>query len=474
MTTQDAVWGTLPTETANERVAAPALSPVTITVVAGLILGTAFGGGAAIAAALGALCLWAITGPQRIIQAIVLAVIITSANPELGLAEGPAILMRWLLLGVCLGAVFLTLLLTRRQLRLCGYHVVAVLYLIVMSFFTALTSYNVPISLMKLISYCLVTGTIAVAFAILWEEELEALRRWFDNFWYGFILATLFFAVTPYGYLLNGDLQGSIYNPQPFSVICVFGFVWFAYRYVTSPDQRRLILAALAALLAFIAASASRTALLALVVSVLIPAAIFLTIRVRALDGAVRLLLSPGALAIYVVTMVVLMFSTIDLGQMVHDMVRKYEDTTSFVEAFQAARGRVIYQSWVNFLEHPVFGIGFGIPSSLDVTNITVDPIFGLPISSSVEKGNIYSAVLEETGFIGTAFFVMIIITLFTAPGVVAASIPILIAGLAVNLGEAIFFSMGGVGLLLWVMVGFAGSFTAAPSVRTDPTPDAY
>ncbi len=446
----------------------PALSVTTIGLVTALIIGTAFGGGAAISGALAVLCLWSLLGPRQVIQSLVIATIITSAYPDLGFAEGPYTLMRWLLLAVCLGAVSATLVLTRRQLHLCAYHVVAILFLIVMSFLTALTSYNVSIALMKLLSFSLITGMIAIAFAILTEDEMESLQGWFDNFWYGFILATAFFAVTPYGYLLNGDLQGSIYNPQPFSVISVFGFVWFSYRYVTCPGRRSLILASLAVLMLFILMSASRTALFAVLVSVLLPAAIFLTLRTRALDAGLRLLLSPGALAIYVTSMAVLMFSTIDVGQIIDDIIRKYENTTNVAEAFQAARGRVIYESWLNFLEHPLFGIGFGIPSSLDVTNVTVDPILGLPISSSVEKGNIYSAVLEETGIIGTIFFVAMVIALFRGPAVVAASVPILVAGFAVNLGEAIFFSMGGVGLLLWVMFGFAGSFRRAPDRHDD------
>ena len=101
-------------------------------------------------------------------------------------------------------------------------------------------------------------------------------------------------------------------------------------------------------------------------------------------------------------------------------------------------------------------GIGFGIESEPKQLMVTTTGALGLPTSASVEKGFLPSAVLEETGIIGA----ILVIVLFGAlirpllrqmnPEIFAVAISCLL----VNVGEMVFFSIGGPGIYFWVQVG--------------------
>jgi len=75
-------------------------------------------------------------------------------------------------------------------------------------------------------------------------------------------------------------------------------------------------------------------------------------------------------------------------------------------ELFYLSRGWRILMSIENFLQHPLIGIGFGVPTyPEDLWRILYDPIFNLPISAPVEKSFFFSGILEEFGLIGTVSF---------------------------------------------------------------------
>jgi hypothetical protein len=115
-------------------------------------------------------------------------------------------------------------------------------------------------------------------------------------------------------------------------------------------------------------------------------------------------------------------------------------------------------RSMANFWEKPITGIGFGAPS---------DPIrfarqlergpYGIPLSASVEKGFMPTAVLEETGLIGAVLTIALLIFLFMP----AVQHPdptlfwVMATCLLLNLGEMVFFSVGGMGFFFWFVMMF-------------------
>lgn len=143
------------------------------------------------------------------------------------------------------------------------------------------------------------------------------------------------------------------------------------------------------------------------------------------------------------------------------------DEMGSLYEEFLHCRGFLILRSWRNFQEYPLTGIGFGVGSEPSAFKIRRDPILGLPIGASVEKGFTIVAVLEETGVLGFAAFVLFINSLLKQALSVRRSLPVyalVFSCVLVNFGEAIFFALGGSGILVWLLLGYAGRTKEAAS----------
>jgi hypothetical protein len=111
-----------------------------------------------------------------------------------------------------------------------------------------------------------------------------------------------------------------------------------------------------------------------------------------------------------------------------------------------------------NIQDNPVTGIGFQLASIPKRLQVVTDPYLGLPIQAPVEKGNIFTAIVEENGILGAIGF---IIFLFILAKRAKRNKPIEIlalftAALATNIGEATFFSFGGMGLFIWLIIGLS------------------
>jgi hypothetical protein len=127
----------------------------------------------------------------------------------------------------------------------------------------------------------------------------------------------------------------------------------------------------------------------------------------------------------------------------------------SIGDAFQLSRLELIDQSMENFRKNPMMGIGFGAPSS-EFSH--VEEFGGITISARAEKGFLPAAILEETGIIG-ALWVSALLFVIVATQLKNGSAVLLwpmLAGIMMNLGEAMFFAMGGLGLFVWMMIGLA------------------
>ena len=115
-----------------------------------------------------------------------------------------------------------------------------------------------------------------------------------------------------------------------------------------------------------------------------------------------------------------------------------------------ASRKGQLSMMMANIAEHPWIGIGFGVSTEKGFEKSVT--LFSAP----TEKGFLPLAVLEETGLVGGAFYVMFIVMFYrhlvrqkNGPGLAMFS-----ALLGANAGEMMFFSFGGIGALMWVLVG--------------------
>jgi hypothetical protein len=124
--------------------------------------------------------------------------------------------------------------------------------------------------------------------------------------------------------------------------------------------------------------------------------------------------------------------------------------------AFEASRGFRIRELYNSFLESPWTGKGFGLETFERNLQVVYDPLLGvIPIKASVEKNFIFLAIFEETGIFGGGIIILFIIAtvyfLINYRSLLWCFV--FLAGIFVNVGEAVLFSLGGMGLFVWVIM---------------------
>lgn len=264
--------------------------------------------------------------------------------------------------------------------------------------------------------------------------------------WYLLLsLPTLF--IPSIGFARNGTgFQGLTNQPQAFGVISALLASWLIYRLwngkVGLPLPISLIYAG--ALTGSIILSEARTALLGLIVAFLFTWLIQVLRSARHLGLKILasfLLIGAGIAATQTATFAY--------------FLSKGTDASAPLEAASDSRGFLVERSLSNFQREPLLGIGFGIPSEIETAEVTYAPVLNIPISVALEKGVWVSATLEEQGVVGMGAIIILCLTLVTyaIKSGRYMGIPLLAFLLASNLGEMTMYSMGGLGLLLWLAV---------------------
>jgi hypothetical protein len=134
-------------------------------------------------------------------------------------------------------------------------------------------------------------------------------------------------------------------------------------------------------------------------------------------------------------------------------------------QIFSAARGELMGRRMETFHQHPWLGGGFGLASYGVDQDVLKSDTLGIPVSAAVEDGFLITAVLGQTGLLGllsTALLVGCIGRRVLRRG----SAPVIIlffTALLVNLGEMIFFSIGGMGSQMWMIVAFCYGSLSVP-----------
>lgn len=339
---------------------------------------------------------------------------------------------------------------------------------------------GVTIPLVSFLGVCLVNAMLAsqlpslsffktalfglMAFSTIWIWPRSGLLRewveaWFFNALTVIALLSAPLALIGMGYERNDfGFQGLLNQPQGFGIMMALLTAWQLGKMLTKRlySVSQLLLLALFAALLYM--SASRTGMLAFMLGTLAAGAIAifssrpeLRVVLTGIPPFLRLT-AAGTLAI----LSIVFFQ--GLVQGVQQVVYKGDTDSSIADNFSGSRGELIEISFENFKERPIFGKGFGIPSYFDEFLVRYDPIFGLPVSAPVEKGVLPVAVLEELGIVGGLFFLWIIYSLLrrVARNSEYHMIGLLVCALAINLGEAVLFSAGGFGLLVWLVIGMA------------------
>lgn len=327
------------------------------------------------------------------------------------------------------------------------------------------------VSILKAVSWLLVTTTLLSAWSGLPHEEREKLFR---QLYLGLVAIMVFSApllVFPLGYLRNGSgFQGILSHPQAFGpTMAILGAIAASKLFAEKkPSWQYLVVFGVSLL--FIMASEARTAGVALIIGLILAIG-----SVRMFSGQQVRTVLPGLRSrrLWALAGAVLCVGVIFAPQ-IADKVSNYISKSgragsveSIAQAYEQSRGGLIDRLVINIKENPLTGIGFGIGSEPELMIVERDPVLGLPVSAVVEKGVLPLVVVEELGIPG-ALLVFAWLFWLLRQAVLSGVTAVALIGttLLINMGESTFFSPGGLGMLILIAVCWAGSGRRCADVR--------
>lgn len=366
----------------------------------------------------------------------------------------------------------------------------------VMAFCSLVSGWYTQIALLK-IGYFLSFVTLSFAATAVLRHRRADLGEWFVSL----MLASAMFGVGAIAFNVDNNFRplridaynvvyGTMFNgafshPNVHAVYATLFVTFLAIVWLLSPYRRRwLVLPLLACWAAFIAWSASRTALVASFVGALLLVLYAKPLRTRfgwqlRPNFRRRTLVGIGVLAV-----VALLFFDAATGNSINKAISAYivkgavsdvdQQQRFSVERILTSRRGLIEFSWGNFLASPLTGIGFGVAKT---ESFRINASY---LTAPSEKGFLPTAMLEEGGLIGTAAF-LIFIGLLSRELIREHNVPGIImfwVFIATNFGEVTMFSPGGAGAFGWIMIGAsvilgdrcwtppAGHARASPGVR--------
>lgn len=429
-----------------------------------LVLALRFAGAPGAYAAYSLLILYALRGPSQGIKALFLSWFLSHLSPGLVVTPPGMEILRILCLFAALTSAVLASFKSQNALLMGRTVSGFVLFGAFCLVHSALVSYAPDVSLLKAVSFLIMT----LALSISWfsrRVDVERLQGWIF-FW----LAAIAFAsapllLLPLGYLTNGNgFQGILSQPQVFGMTMALTGAWIGGRMLRlrAFSAIDIGLAALVILMLFL--SESRGAMLAAFGGLVLSYLLARGLSLRIIRSAFKNLKHKRVFLLIVCSLFTGALFFDKVSSMIERTISKRSDNQTISSAFDASRGALISRSLQNFYANPVLGIGFGVASNPADLKVRREPVFGLPVAASVEKGNMYSAILEEVGFAGFLLFSGVLLVLLNS---ICRSgqlemVWLYFAALLVNLGEAVLFSPNGIGLLVWIVLLMATSARSA------------
>lgn len=408
------------------------------------------------------LIFWALRSHVCALQALTFSFLLGFLNPAFFPGSGLAGALRLLILGAAIARIFFDAHTGGVKWTYTLWALAAFSVMVASS--SLLFSSNPTISILKVLSFSLGVAAILMA-SQLNRGQLVYWQSWF----FTLFLVVLCLSIPTYllhsiGFAKNGrGFQGILNHPQAFAVFLCPLTTWLSCVVVTREKTEPLFFWTLLLAWFSLFASQGRTALLSVILGVfsaLLIMSLFQSHILRAMFGRLRrdkraavtlnlsLILGLGLALVY--------FPNIQQG--LSDFMSKGDDTASIDEQFHNSRGFLIERSWENFQENPLVGIGFGVPSEPNDDKGLGSDAGGIAVSAPTEKGFLPSAALEENGVLGTIFLVIFMGCLLhdCLKRRSFANLCLFLTCIFVNIGEMIFFSLGGVGLFMWLLMGLA------------------
>lgn len=374
---------------------------------------------------------------------------------------------RLALTAFCAGRCFLDVVGSKPAIRLPGYVWSLTLFCATSAVCSILSGYYVQIALLKLLNFWTGASAILLVTEVLRRRKID-MTPWFVALCWTIVLfgvaAILLGQANNYqlyrglseAQAANSLFNGAFLHPNshssfggPSVVFLLAAALFGRYR------NRWLPIVAAAVLLFFMVKSQSRSSLASAVSGILVLVmyaspvkrlgAKLLRARVR--RSALVITLGVGLIAGAVVDLAL----GGSLSRQVVSFINKSSasEKLSTEDVMKSRQGKIA-ESWQQFLESPIYGIGFQVAKSdYFRQNATL-------FTAPAEKGFLPTAVLEEGGVLGATTFVIFLVSLISSL-MMSRNVPglaVLAAVLVSSTPEVSIFAMGGAGTFLWAMVG--------------------
>ena len=269
------------------------------------------------------------------------------------------------------------------------------------------------LSLLKLLLYYCGSSFIILSFSFI--NNLKNILSWLYALCLNLIILSLIIYIFAFEIGVHYSwgiprphlFQGVFYHPNQVGITLIPFFILFLYSQDKKSKLDILHIFIISSILFLIIVSGARGGVFGLLISIIITLIISLVKKKYLRQIRQIIIKNKLFLAISLITLLVMSQSVIEIFNSFALKQSIYKtETIDARELFYLSRGWRILLSIENFIQHPLIGIGFGVPTSPeDFYKITYDPIFNLPISAPVEKSFFFSGVLEEFGLIGTISF---------------------------------------------------------------------
>jgi len=417
--------------------------------VVALILALQMGGAYIGAATIAAMTLWAWRNTRCALQAMTISVLVVSANPAL-IGEQPLVpLLKWVLLFVSLSSILAD---WKYQPRIRERWVTYFTAFAAVALFLALAVSDNPfLSVLKLGTF-----TVGAAVALLGMRDRryppEYWLSWFTTVYVVVLVLSAPLQFLPTGWYFSGScFQGIFLHPNSYGVYVA---PMTAYVTVTLFVGRRktwFLLAIVPWAWYSIFASGSRTAVLAVGLAAVATALSIVGFprnarRSTQTDFTIIMVCSVGLLML-----AVLAASAGSLAGAFDHFIKKGNLTGDIGFSRHAQVKSLLSSIDANL----VTGVGFGL-SPAGVPQVTqYDKLTGLPVSVPSEQGFLPLAVLVQLGVIGSVPLGLFLAALAfpVAKHGAPAVLMLFWTALFVNFGEMVFFSTGGLGMHMWLLI---------------------
>jgi len=403
------------------------------------------------------LAVWAATGAAPAIIAMAVGALLKFANPAIASAPVFGAALFWIVAMVAAARLYF------RGGPLSAPFVLVAAFACVSLLLSIITSPAVDVSVMKLLSFYIVSSSVLLGSLSLANADVTRLQ----HFFFSVALVVVFLSVLtlPFpGVAFNRNglgFQGVFNHPQAAGVFYVPFASWLIARVLLERWSflPRWVLGLAVVFSVMIAASGARTAMFATFLSVALTLIIFLVKGRSSPENRTRAQIIGSTLVMVCLGLAILASGA--FNEELESLVYKYdseEASGDLSAAFEASRGAAVDMHIRNFLDAPLTGHGFGVHrEGVGGGERNIVRVMGIPVSAPAEKGIVFTAVLEEVGVFGGLLFYALLISIIAvaAGGSSPGASAMVIGAIAVNFGEAIFFATGGMGLFMWAVIGF-------------------